>query len=195
MVKKLIFVVALLLIIFLAINGYVAGNYLEFKEEEEVQYILIPGAEVKDGKVSPLLEERLEGAIQLYRENHGILVVSGTRQEMEAMKNYLLKRGLERKKILLDKESFRTIDSIKHAKSFDGYTVLVTQAYHCGRCSYLARCYGFELHVFPLENKNLCFFGRNLMRERWARVFAFFEGLYYRSSKDGQKLSLIYGNS
>ena len=142
-----------------------------------------------------MLEERLEGAIQLYRENRGVLVVSGTRQEMEAMKNYLLKRGLERKKILLDKESFRTIDSIKHAKSFDGYTVLVTQAYHCGRCSYLARCYGFELHVFPLENKNLCFFGRNLMRERWARVFAFFEGLYYRSSKDGQKLSLIYGNS
>ena len=90
MVKKLIFVVALLLIIFLAINGYVAGNYLEWKEGEEVQYILIPGAEVKDGKVSPLLEERLEGAIQLYRENHGVLVVSGTRQEMEAMKNYLL---------------------------------------------------------------------------------------------------------
>ena len=57
MVKKLIFVVALLLIIFLAINGYVAGNYLEWKEGEEVQYILIPGAEVKDGKVSPLLEE------------------------------------------------------------------------------------------------------------------------------------------
>ncbi len=34
MVKKLIFVVALLLIIFLAINGYVGGYYLEFKVGE-----------------------------------------------------------------------------------------------------------------------------------------------------------------
>ena len=148
--------------------------------------ILVLGASVlSDGTPCKMLAERLDTAIALYQKGvSDKLLLSGYTSaedqydEIRAMKNYVLERGVPQDAIFTDGYGLSTYDSVVRAKKiFCAYSVIiVTQKYHLDRALYVAK------------NKDLpavgvaCDAGKggytdilnNQIREIFARTKAFF---------------------
>ena len=107
--------------------------------------ILVLGASVtSDGVPSPILQDRLDTAIDLY--NKGVapkLLLSGDNgqvvyNEVQAMKNYAVQAGVDEGDIYLDHAGFSTYESIYRAKYIFKVEsmIVVTQTYHLYRALY-----------------------------------------------------------
>ena len=106
------------------------------EEAPEAQAIVILGAKVEeDGTLSPALEDRLAQGLALYRAGKAPrLLVTGdgenqTRNEVEAMKSYLLDQNVPQEAILEDPHGLNTYASLYRAKHTFGLerVLLVTQ--------------------------------------------------------------------
>lgn len=117
-------------------------------------YIVIHGCGLIDGeRVSRLLANRVDKAVKLYRRNQksAYLVPSGGKggdekiSEAQAMKNYLLEKGIPEDRILMEDQSTTTEENLRYSKKLiDGREgrkriALVTSNYHVYRCLLLAR--------------------------------------------------------
>ena len=154
------------------------------EEAPEAQAIVILGAKVEeDGTLSPALEDRLAQGLALYRAGKAPrLLVSGdgenqTRNEVEAMKSYLLDQNVPQEAILEDPHGLNTYASLYRAKHvYQLETLLVvTQDYHLGRALYLGQQLGLSCEGVGTPNSVLkAQLPQNLLRESLARVKAFF---------------------
>ena len=114
--------------------------------------ILVLGAGLRNGKPSPILKDRLDTAIKLYKDGVSKrIIVSGDHgkkyyDEVNVMKNYLLDKGIESNDIFMDHAGFSTYDSIYRAKNIFQASdiVIVTQEYHLYRSLYLAKRLGLN---------------------------------------------------
>lgn len=95
------------------------------KSEENSDYILVLGAGVnRDGSLSQTLKDRLDAALKCVNEfeNDGFIVVSGGQgpdelvSEASAMKEYLVKNGIEEYKIIMEDKSTSTGENFKFSK-------------------------------------------------------------------------------
>lgn len=102
---------------------------------------IVFGAAVYNGRLSPILRDRVDTAVALYENGQverllmsGGVVVDG-RDEPEAMKAYAIERGVAAGDILTDHGGRRTYDTCFRARYvYDvGDAVLVTQAFHLPR--------------------------------------------------------------
>lgn len=145
---------------------------------------LVLGAQVyKSGTPSPVLQDRLDYAVRLYRAgkvpkilasgDHGTIEYD----EVKGMLNYLLKQGVPRQDIFLDHAGFNTYDSMYRARDvFAVKKVLVcTQEFHMGRSLYIARSLGLEAWGVPAPDKAMYNMSYNDLRESLARVKAFLD--------------------
>jgi SanA protein len=114
---------------------------------------LVLGARVyADGTVSPVLEDRLEIGLRLYREGRARrILVSGDHgsaayDEVNAMRRWLEARGVPEADIFLDHAGFDTYSSMARARDvFHARRVIVvTQRFHLPRALYIARKLGLE---------------------------------------------------
>ncbi len=155
--KKLILAFALLVIlsilIIFGLEAYIQKetSYLIYSEITEIPSAktgIILGASVhSDGKLSPILEDRVETAYQLYKQNKiENFLVSGDHRtddydEVNAIKNYLLKKGVPPEDITLDHAGFDTYDSMFRAKAVFAIedAIVITQKFHLPRSLYIAR--------------------------------------------------------
>jgi vancomycin permeability regulator SanA len=103
---------------------------------------IVFGAGVEpDHQPTPFLESRLLTAVQLYKTGKvKVLLVSGDNRTMHydeptAMHDYLIKRGVPDKAIVLDYAGRDTYDTCYRAKVIFGITsaILVTHGYHMPR--------------------------------------------------------------
>lgn len=137
-------------------NYEIPGDTATREEVEELssispECILVLGASVtSDGVPSPILQDRLDTAIDLY--NKGVapkLLLSGDNgqmvyNEVKAMQNYALEAGVDENDIYLDHAGFSTYESIYRAKyifKVDSM-IVVTQTYHLYRSLYGCRRMG-----------------------------------------------------
>jgi len=103
-------------------------------------------------KPSPMLAERLETAVRLYRSGkvEKILVTGAnltrSHDETKAMGQYALARGVPREMILRDDAGFSTYDSCYRAKAVFGIerATLVTQRFHLPRALFIANSLGLD---------------------------------------------------
>ncbi len=117
-------------------------------------YIIIHGCGLIDGeRVSKLLANRVDKAIKLYNRNKdgAYLLPSGGKggdekiSEAQAMKDYLLEKGIPEERIILEDMSTTTEENLRFSKklidSREGRKriALVTSNYHVYRCLLLAR--------------------------------------------------------
>ncbi len=114
---------------------------------------LIFGAGVyPDGRLSPMLADRVEAGVQLYRMGRvQKLLMSGDNShidynEVVAMQRYAMAQGVPADDITLDYAGFRTYDSCYRARAIFGVqqAVLVTQSYHLPRAVYTCRALGVD---------------------------------------------------
>ena len=147
-----IFVIIGILIIF-GLEAYIQKEtsnliYSEITELPSAKTGIILGASVHaDGKLSPILQDRVETAYQLYLQNKiENFLISGDHRtddydEVNAIKNYLLKKGVPSRDIILDHSGFDTYDSMFRAKAVFEIedAIVITQKFHLPRSLYIAK--------------------------------------------------------
>lgn len=114
---------------------------------------IVFGAGVRpDGRLSRMLADRVNGAVELYRLGRvQKLLMTGDNSRVEydevtAMKRYAVGRGVLENDITLDYAGFSTYESCYRARAIFGVTeaVLVTQRYHLPRAVYTCRQLGVD---------------------------------------------------
>ena len=122
-------------------------------ELENADCILVLGAGVrKDNTPTSMLNDRLEEAIQLYKDNKAAkIIMSGDHgredyDEVNVMKRFAIEKGVPSSDIFMDHAGFSTYESIYRAKEIFQVQkmIIVTQDYHLYRALYIANELGIE---------------------------------------------------
>lgn len=122
---------------------------------DNVDYIIVLGCFVEeDGTPCDVLKDRLDTSIELYKAGVAPkIIMSGDHScdkynEVGAMKQYAVERGVKAEDILMDHSGFSTYETMYRAKEVFGAhkAVIVTQEYHLYRCVYIARELGIDAY-------------------------------------------------
>ncbi len=151
----LIFIIAL--VINFRVKNLVKDQIIENDEYiklDNIDCILILGAGIKDDKPSPMLEDRLDEGIKLYKEGVAKkIIMSGDHgrkeyDEVNIMKQYAIDKGVPSEDIFMDHAGFSTYESIYRAKEIfqAKRIIIVTQRYHLYRALYIANQLGLEAY-------------------------------------------------
>ena len=181
---------------FFGIQIYVAQfakNYLlgDASEAPESNAVMVLGAKVYNGGVPSLtLKDRLDCGYELYaRGKAKKILVSGDHgqkdyDEVNAMKDYLMEKGVPREDIFMDHAGFNTYDSMYRAKEIFGVESLLvcTQDFHIARSVYIARGLGIEAYGYPCDDRGVNGTA-NKLRESFARAKAVFDVAVKRKPK------------
>ena len=159
MKKKIIITIIIIMLIAslipLSINFYVVGStkkQINNEIKEEVDCILVLGAGIWGEKPSPMLQDRLDTAIKLYKEGVSNKIIMtgdhGTKEydEVNIMKQYAIDAGIPSEDIFMDHAGFSTYESIYRARDIFKVKkmVIVTQEYHLYRALYIANSLGVK---------------------------------------------------
>ena len=117
------------------------------------------GAGLEDGRPSPYLAHRLDGALELYRRDkvRAILVTGdnghASYDETDAMRRYLIERGVPGVRVVGDYAGFDTWDSCTRAHRIFGVdrALLVSQGFHVRRALALCRAAGIDAYAVGVE--------------------------------------------
>lgn len=129
-------------------------------KKKQPYLIFVLGTDINDeGQVKSDLKHRLNSAITFYRslssviQNETYFFVSGGNAaangmtEAEVMAHYLMKQGINKSQIILEKSARNTTENIQFTKPLirhlgkDRSLVIVTSTYHLPRTSFFARKY------------------------------------------------------
>lgn len=161
LLKCIIIVLVIGFITVISINFYVKSttkklilNDDEYSQLTDVDCILVLGAGIWGDKPSPMLEDRLNEAISLYKNGvSSKIIMTGDHgktdyDEVNTMKNYAIQQGIPSEDIFMDHAGFSSYESMFRAKEIFGANkiVIVTQKYHLYRSIYIARQLGIEAY-------------------------------------------------
>ncbi len=168
-------------------NSICSSEDLSQLEGEDIEAIIVLGCGVIGDTPTALLSDRLDAAIELYKNAKVApkILMSGDHgrenyNEVAVMRQYAIDRGVPSKDIFMDHAGFSTYETMYRAKEIFGIdtAVIVTQEYHLYRALYDARslgikCCGVEAtgHVFTKQFYWDC-------REILARSKDFFYSLF-----------------
>lgn len=130
------------------------------KKINNLECIIVLGGGIRKDRPSPLLQDRLDKAIELY--NLGIapkIIMSGDHgskdhDEVNVMKKYAIEKGVPSEDIFMDHAGFSTYDTMYRAKEIFGVNkaVIVTQKYHIFRSVYIANKLGIDAYGVSAED-------------------------------------------
>ncbi len=144
---------------------------------KDVDAILVLGAGIWKDKPSPMLEDRLLEAINLYEQNIAPkIIMSGDHarveyDEVNSMKSFAIEKGIPSEAIFMDHAGFSSYESIYRAKEIFGVKkmIIVTQKYHLYRALYIANQLGIEAYGVPSNPRNYVGQTKREIREILAR--------------------------
>ncbi len=157
--KKIIITIIIIVLIAslipLSINFYVVGStkkQINNTLKEEVDCILVLGAGIWGDKPSPMLQDRLDTAIKLYKDGVSNKIIMtgdhGTKEydEVNIMKDYAIAAGVPSENIFMDHAGFSTYESIYRARDIFKVEkmIIVTQEYHLYRALFIANSLGIK---------------------------------------------------
>lgn len=146
--------------------------------KESVDYLLILGCRVKGNEAQPTLKMRMEKAAQYLLENKstvaiccgGIVHADQTKSEAQAIGEYLILRGVERERIIIEdksqttKENFINAEKLVKGLGKEKSAALLSSEFHLLRAAYIAKKEGLELKTISApspENERV----KNYIRE------------------------------
>ena len=208
-ILKLFLIVSVIIImtIFL-INAFVILTTKRFIlnkkniSKDNIECAVVLGAGIRQGGPSPMLEDRLKTAIELY--NQGVtnkILVTGDHEyvdydEVNVMKNYLKEHGIPSEDIFMDHAGLSTYDSIYRAsKVFKANRfIIVTQKYHLYRALYIARALNINAYGVSATKREYINQRKRDIREVAARVKDFFKCITRPSPTYLGEVTSIKGN-
>ena len=150
--------ILLLYLLALVVRIHLAGGR---DERGEAEVIIVLGAAQLNGRPSPILRERLEHGLTLYRSGNGrYLLFTGGRQpgdpftEAGVGRSYALARGVPAESILLEDEGRTTMQSLQRCRDMMRQrglhrAILVSDPFHAFRLRRMARDLGMHALVSP----------------------------------------------
>lgn len=138
-------------VLFCVVLGALIGIFGITAKPKESDCILVLGCQVRGTTLSQFLKARLDKGIELYNQGFAkYIIVSGGQgpgediTEAEAMKIYLISKGVDGKNIIMEDRSGNTLENIKNSKQImdeKGFktAVIISNKYHLKRASVMAR--------------------------------------------------------
>ncbi|MBT8318789.1 MAG: YdcF family protein [Gramella sp.] len=166
--------------------------YRDISALPKTETVIILGASVHaDGKLSPILQDRVDTALRLYKKGKvsNFLVTGDHRSddynEVAAMVTYLENKGIDKELITSDHAGLDTYDSMYRAgKLFDiENAVVVTQEFHLPRALFIASKLGYSYTGFPADQRAYKTEYRLKQREKLANLKALWEVLLKKEPK------------
>jgi SanA protein len=192
-IKWLIFAVIVIFLFCISANLWVRvvshGSIVKITDAKPADAVIILGAYVRpDGVLSYILQDRLDTGLDIYKRGLAEkIIVSGDHgqkdyNEVQAMKDYLLWKGVPAEDIFMDHAGFDTYDSIYRALNIFQVksAIITTQNFHLPRALYIADRLGLQVQgvetrlVYP-------WWYRSALRDRVAQVKAYIDVEIFRS--------------
>lgn len=161
--KRVLNILTVIFIIsFVIVESLIIGANIK-SDIKRPDYMIVLGAGLKGEKLSLTLLKRMEKTVEFMKENPDVkAVVSGGKgfdeviSEAEAMKRYLVKNGIDEKRIIKEDKSTSTMENFKFSKlKLEQVTgknineaVVVTNEFHMMRARWIAEKNG--LKTYPL---------------------------------------------
>ena len=150
---------------------------------------IVLGASVVRGEPSPVLQERADVALELYKAGKvKKILVSGDDSvegfdEVSPVRHYFEGEGVSAEDIFLDHAGFDTYSSMYRARDIFSVrdVVIVTQAFHLPRAVFLARNLGLQAYGVEASQRGRAIY--NYMREVPASFKAAFDLMFKRVPK------------
>ena len=145
----------------------------------DVDCILVLGCGVRDdGTPSPMLEDRLKRAVQLYDLGASPkILMTGDHgrvhyDEVATMKAYAVDAGIASERVFMDHAGFSTYESMYRAKEIfqAKKIIIVSQGYHLYRAIYIAERLGMEAYGVAADYRSYAGQTSRDVRELLARV-------------------------
>lgn len=170
MLKKIFLAIFSICFLVFIVTGVLI--FSKFEEEHptrnDIKYMVVLGAKVRENGISPTLQRRLDKALNVLLPNTTItVIVSGGKGEDEpvseakAMSDYLLTHGVNANRIIQEDQSFSTEENIINSRRKIALTnnstipiYLSTSNYHQYRAQYLARDAGFIPYALSSSTPN-----------------------------------------
>ena len=159
------------------------------KPKFDKDYVIILGSKIREnGSLTPILQARVDKAIEFAKEQKEkanrriVFVPSGEKgedeiiAEAEAMKNYLIEKGISPEDIIVEDESKNTYQNLKFSKqkidenNKDGKIIFSTTNYHVFRSGVIANNEGIDCEGIGSSTK-WYFYTNALIREFIANLF------------------------
>lgn len=166
---------AVAIVVFVTLCGMIAGDF-SAKGNQNLDYIIVLGAQVREDGPSAVPKYRLDAAIDYLNENpNTVCIVSGGQGENEpfseakGMAEYLLDKGIEEKRILLEDWSTNTVENIQNSKEllegeYNGVGI-VTNNFHVFRAVRTAKVQEMEGVCGIAADSNVLYLPNNILRE------------------------------
>jgi SanA protein len=146
------------------------------------QAAIVPGALVHtDGRLSAMLRDRVDGAVELYRG--GVvdkILLSGDHHrlgydETDTMRDAVVAVGVPAEDVFTDYAGFNTWYTMERARQvFEvDSAIVVTQGFHVARAVALGRAAGLQIQGYPVDGA----YGRKGLRAEAREVLARAKGL------------------
>lgn len=163
------------ILVFVITEGCIISGF-RAKGGENLDYIIVLGAQVKENGPSAALKYRLDAAYDYLVENENtICIVSGGQganephSEAQGMYRYLTEKGIAAERILLEDKSTNTSENIAFSAVFldmeKDSVGIVTNNFHVFRGVHLARHYGIKNVCGISAGSNVFFQLNNMVRE------------------------------
>ena len=181
MIKKVFKIITLLILIVillvLVINIYVVDKYKDRiinidNIDNNIEAVVVMGASAYDNKVSIMLKDRLDRAIDVVNNtNINIILNTGSKTEVEIMSKYLEEHDIDIINIKEDNNGLSTYRSMNNLVNL-GYkkVLIVSQKYHLYRCLYNANELGLDAYAISSREINYSGQLKRDIREVLARV-------------------------
>jgi uncharacterized SAM-binding protein YcdF (DUF218 family) len=181
--NTLIVFLSFFLILFIVVEMFIFSGFKQ-TEIDNLDYIIILGAQVKEDGPSVVLRYRLDKAIEYLNNNPETkCIVSGGQGSNEpfpealGMKNYLLKKGILEQRIIVEDQSKNTEENILFSvrlirNDIDNKTTfgIVTNNFHIFRAKQIAKnIFGKEMYGIVADS-TLLYLPNNMLREFLALI-------------------------
>jgi uncharacterized SAM-binding protein YcdF (DUF218 family) len=140
--------------LFLILEGTII-YYSAKKADPGADYLIVLGAQVRGTTITKSLKKRLDTAIDYLEDNpETVVIVSGGQgtgeavSEAEAMKKYLVLKGIKASSIITEDKSTNTNENIRFSRNLmkgdNSSVVIVTNGFHIFRSLSIARKQGLS---------------------------------------------------
>ena len=192
-IRRLLFLTTIAIVLtagaLLAIWGWIQWRYdrpvlTDVAAVPKRPVAIVFGAGIRaDGGLSPMLQDRMDAAIALYKAGKvGKLLVSGDNRfanynEPGRMYDYAVRRGVPARDIARDYAGRRTYDTCYRAAAVFGVTeaVLVTQRFHLPRAIFTCRNLGVNSIGFSADRRAYLSNPYYRLRDAFATVRAWWD--------------------
>ena len=173
--RIIVIIVSVIIIIFIAIEGCIVSGFFS-KGTENLDYIVVLGAQVRENGPSRVLQYRLDEAYEyLIQNEETICIVSGGQghnepfSEAQGMYEYLVAKGIPSDRVLMEDASANTVENLANSSQYfdmeNDRIGVVTNNFHIFRSVHLAKHLGIKnVCGIPAEAHPL-YLPNNMLRE------------------------------